>query len=116
LPIVFQFKGENLRATIEPTGSFTRMASPVILRPFAYGNGTTAMPMLLILYALPVSGVDLEWTDGQGNVLGTRQGFPRNTVIDPRLAAYPNSPMEGRTINGWAREALFQFARSRGYA
>jgi len=115
LPIVFQFRGEDLRATIEPTGSFTRMASPVILRPFAYGNGTTAMPMLLILYALPASGVDLEWTDDHGDVLGTRQGFPRNTVIDPRLAAYPNSPMKGRTINGWAREALFQFARSRGY-
>ena len=85
-----------------------RMASPLILKARALGNGKF-VPIIMRLKAPSLEGVDL------------RQGerslpLPTPTLLrDPKLATYPNSPMNGRSSQGSALEAFLVYAKERRF-
>jgi CRISPR-associated protein Cmr1 len=113
LPIVFHFQdeqnGEPHDTVLYPDNDSEgkrreRMASPLILKPLALQNGM-AVPLILHLQTPALTGVDLRRGD-------TSLGLPPTTMThDPRLAAYPNSPLAG-SPNGSAIEAFLAFARA----
>ncbi len=116
LPIVFHFKdGQDKKerfsefrdppeSELYPAGS-KRMASPVILRPLAFGDGRRAVPLIMRLVTKPLTEVELKvrgetiHTAGPGEIQGKR------------LAEYRSSPMSGLTHDGSALEAFVNFAK-----
>lgn len=114
LPIVFHFKDQGeppdtvLYPAPGPEGNRERMASPLILKPLALGNGKF-VPLIVRLKTAPLSGVDL------------RQGSESLKLPDPtfirhaKLAQYRDSPMQDRTSNGSAIEAFLAYALSCGF-
>lgn len=114
LPIVFHFKDEGeprdtvLYPAPGPEGSRERMASPLILKPLALGNGKF-VPLIVRLKTAPLTGVDLR--EGKLSL-----NLPNPTLIrGAELAQYPNSPMQGRSPNGSALEAFLAYAKSQGF-
>ena len=116
LPIVFHFKdGQDKKerftefrdppeSELCPVGS-KRMASPVILRPLAFGDGRRAVPLIMRLVTKPLTKVELKvggktiHTAGSGEIQGKR------------LTEYRSSPMSGLTEDGSALEAFVNFAK-----
>ena len=110
LPIVFHYQGQG-----EPPDTVLypgkgldgqpreRMASPLILKPLALGNGR-AVPLIMRLLTPTLTGADL------------RQGeeslpLPPTTAIrDGRLATYRDSPLAG-SASGSALDAFLVLAR-----
>jgi hypothetical protein len=83
------------------------MASPLILKPIALGNGK-AFPLIVRLNASPLTGVDLRHGD-------TSLPLPATTVIrNPRLSSYRDSPL-AESPTGSALEAFLAFARSENF-
>lgn len=109
LPIVFHFQGQGeppdtvlYPASAANGDSRERMASPLILKPLALANGK-AVPLIMQLVTLPLSGVDLRQRQGQQEI---SLPLPETTVTrDPRLATYHNSPLSG-AASGSALEAF----------
>ncbi|MCX7719160.1 MAG: type III-B CRISPR module RAMP protein Cmr1 [Candidatus Sumerlaeaceae bacterium] len=90
-----------------------RMASPVILRPLAFGDGTKAVPLVLILNAPRPKGVRIESDTVQLN----GKKFGEKSVADPCLADYESSPMKKYRLNehnvtGSALESFMKFVQS----
>jgi CRISPR-associated protein Cmr1 len=109
LPIVFHFKdkGDPEDTTLYPEKA-DRMASPLILKAVALGNGKY-VPVIVGLRTKGVQKVELR--DGQ-EVLP----LPNPTFIqDPKLANYLNSPMKGRSSRGSAIEGFLNYAESQGF-
>jgi CRISPR-associated protein Cmr1 len=116
LPIVFHFKDvqdkkerfsefrDPPESELYPAGS-KRMASPLILRPLAFGDGRKAVPMIMRLVAGPLMGIDLK-VKGE-----TIHSAGQDEIRDRRLADYRNSPMHELTKDGSALEAFVNFAR-----
>lgn len=90
-----------------------RMASPIILRPLKTGDGQFCA-MAMRLHAPPPEGVEIKFADpGVGIQAGVV--LDRNVLRGPRVGAYAKSPMNGRTTQGSAVDALMAFAKSRGF-
>jgi CRISPR-associated protein Cmr1 len=109
LPIVFHFqgRGEPPDTTLQPVvdgAGQERMASPLILKPLALADGQ-AVPIIVPLVTPGVSEVELM----QGSQSRGRRGT--NAIRHPRLARYPNSPLNGLSNQGSALEAFVNFAR-----
>ena len=116
LPIVFHFKdGQDKNGRFSefrdppeselcPVGS-KRMASPLILRPMAFGDGRRGVSLIMRLVTKPLKDVELKvkgetiHTAGPGEIRGSR------------LAEYRSSPMSGLTEGGSALEAFVNFAK-----
>jgi CRISPR-associated protein Cmr1 len=127
LPIVLKFVRNHSgdtpnNCTINPIdpvrhAGASRMASPVVLRPFKTGDGRFHA-MFLRLHAAPPSGVHIEFND---KTVSVPPGvlLDRKAICRPNLATYPPanplSPMHGRTKRGSALEALMAFADKRGF-
>jgi CRISPR-associated protein Cmr1 len=91
----------------------SRMASPVLLRPFKTRDGRFCA-MAVRLHAPPPEGVAITFKDPgvsipPGVVLG------RNVLRRPGLAGYATSPMRVRSPRGSAVEALMAFALASGF-
>ena len=116
LPIVFHFKdGQDKNGRFsefrDPPESelckigSKRMASPVILRPMAFGDGRRGVSLIMRLVTKPLKDVELKvkgetiHTAGSGEIRGSR------------LAEYRSSPMYGLTEDGSALEAFVSFAK-----
>ena len=108
LPIVFHFKDslDPPESELCPAGSM-RMASPIILRPMAFGDGRSGIPLILRLSTEPLNQVELKV---KRNVIGS--AGPKE-IRDPNLSTYRGSPMTGRSTNGSALEAFIAFAMER---
>jgi len=113
LPIVFHFKGElENDCNLEPQGA-TRLASPLIFKALAFGDGTQAVPIIL----------NLHYRSWPANVeVKGGSAWPSNpvldwktAVLDPAVANYQKSPLRGRTKRGSAVEALLNYAREKGF-
>ena len=116
LPIVFHFKDyqdapNNSELYPQRDPESRRMASPVILRPWALAGGTQALPMLLVLQAPGPQHLHLHFDGGQSSSppLGPAQ------IRRPDLTAYAGSPMAKRSPSGSAVEAFAAFAREKGF-
>lgn len=126
LPIVFHYQGqgEPPDTVLYPSNGSDgkrreRMASPLILKPLALVNGK-AIPLILQLKTLPLSGVDLRRGDRSLTL-------PQPTVIrDPGLASYAKSPLSLKQFaksedkdkeqeTGSALDAFLAFALSEGF-
>jgi CRISPR-associated protein Cmr1 len=111
LPIVFHFKDRNDPAQLELYPDWegsTRMASPLILRPLAFGDGSKAVPMIVRLRAPGPPALKLS-NDKLGPFSGDRY------LSRPDLATYANSPMAGRSKEGSALTAFFALAKEEGF-
>ena len=84
------------------------MASPVILRPLAVGNGSVALPMIVRLHAQGPKALRLS-DDTLGPFSGSR------FIVRPDLATYPNSPMMRRSKEGSALIAFLALAKEAGF-
>ncbi len=115
LPIVFHFKNgrdkddrdEDDRDPPEselcPVGS-KRMASPIILKPIAFGDGRKGVPLIIRLSAEPPKSVELK----VGGITIHSKG--QEGIRNPELTNYRGSPMSGLTTTGSAVEAFVAFA------
>ena len=82
------------------------MASPVILRPLAFGDGSRSLPMILRLVAPGPAPLRLK---------GLPHEFGSQHISRPDLATYPGSPLRNRSKAGSALEAFLTFAREQGF-
>jgi CRISPR-associated protein Cmr1 len=106
LPIVFHFKDgqDPPESELCPVGKM-RMASPIILRPMAFGDGSKAVQLIIWLSTEPLNQVELK-------VKGSKIDSTGPTGIrNPGLAAYRSSPMSGLTKTGSALEAFVAYAK-----
>jgi CRISPR-associated protein Cmr1 len=108
LPIVFHYqgRGEPGDTVLYPSAGANkqprdRMASPVILKPVAVGDGRTAVPLILCLNTSGLSGIDLR----EGST-----SLPLPTTVRVR-AAYKGSPLEGLSASGSTIEAFVALAK-----
>lgn len=116
LPIVFHFKdpGDPQDSVLYPGPigkgeKRDRMASPLILKATALGNGQF-VPLVVRLKAPRPEGVDLRERE---------RSLPLEkpvSVRDPKFAVYDNSPLKGRSRFGSALEGFINYARSQGFA
>jgi CRISPR-associated protein Cmr1 len=117
LPIIFHFKDpadSPNNSELYPKGK-TRMASPIILRPLAIGEGDRAVAMVLRLTTPPLEELELKKiTDPP--VLNA------SNIYRPDLAQYTNSPLGSpisggpkRSSNGSALDAFIGFAKEKGF-
>jgi CRISPR-associated protein Cmr1 len=116
LPIVFHFKdGQEKKerysefrdppeSELYPAGS-KRMASPVILRPVAFGDGRRSVPLIMRLVTKPLKNVELKVRGETIHSAGSEE------IRGPRLVDYRSSPMSGLTEDGSALEAFVNFAK-----
>jgi hypothetical protein len=117
LPYVIKFRsrageqGDGANdCTVYPLEA-NRAASPVILKPLAFGaDGKRAAPMLMLMSRYGANGVRIDFLSGRKE---ERRGS--QFVTDPRFARYRNSPMAGRSPNGSAVEGLLAFADEKGF-
>ncbi len=111
LPIVFHFKdgrdGEPVDTQLYPHGK-NRMASPLIIRPLAFGDHQQALPMILRLDAAGPQGVTLK-------IKSEETTFGSDSIRRREFAEYDNSPMKGRSPEGSALEAFCVYARQNGF-
>jgi CRISPR-associated protein Cmr1 len=117
LPIVFHFKDGQKKddrnsefqdppeSELCPAGSM-RMASPIILRPIAFGDGRRGVPLIMRLNTQPLHQVELKV---RGRTIHT--AGPEG-IRNPTLANYRGSPMSGLTATGSALEAFVNFAKN----
>jgi CRISPR-associated protein Cmr1 len=114
LPIIFQFKHEADLGTFElAPEDFTRMASPLILRPLAVGPNS-ALSMIVCLRTEGPLALGLTLL-GKPNNQKLRSFSGTHFVARPDLAKYRNSPMQKRSRDGSALEAFFALAREEGF-
>ena len=116
MPIVFHFKDGQKKddrnadlldppeSELCPAGSM-RMASPIILRPLAFGDGRRGVPLIMRLNTEPLQQVDLKVRGRTIHVAG------QEGIRNPELANYRGSPMQGLTAAGSALEAFVNFAK-----
>ena len=116
LPIVFHFKdGQEKKerysefrdppeSELYPAGS-KRMASPIILRPVAFGDGRRSVPLIMRLVTKPLTDVELKVRGETIHSAGPEE------IQGRRLADYKGSPMSGLTEDGSALEAFINFAK-----
>jgi CRISPR-associated protein Cmr1 len=88
----------------ENSGS-NRIASPLIIKPLAFGDGNQAVPMVACLDIAPPSGVRV-MRNNAPLIFSTK---PK--VRDSGFANYNDSPMSGRSPSGSALEAFLNFVR-----
>lgn len=108
LPIVFHFKDplDPPESELCPVEGM-RMASPIILRPIAFEDGRSGVPLILRFNTEPLNQVELKV---KGRVIDS--AGPKG-IRDPKLSTYRSSPMAGRSTNGSALEAFIAFAREK---
>jgi hypothetical protein len=85
------------------------MASPIILRPIAFGDGRNGVPLIIRLNTEPLNNVELKV---KGRVIGS---VGPTGVRDPKLTTYNGSPMAGRTSTGSALEAFVAYAKEKNF-
>jgi CRISPR type III-B/RAMP module RAMP protein Cmr1 len=122
LPIVFHFKDRQDPAQLElypawtdsSREDLTRMASPIILRPLAVGNGTKALAMILRLKTPPPAAV--RFSDSPRFKDGSGGRFTGKRVISrPDLTRYAISPMKRRSAMGSALQSFLSLAKEEGF-
>lgn len=124
LPIIFHFQdersGEPRDSELYPKDK-TRMASPIIVRPLAVGDGSQAVPMILRLATPPLQEIELKKLHGAPTKPGAHV-FNSVSIRRPELAQYCNSPMKRpepshliRSSQGSALEAFLTFIQERNF-
>jgi hypothetical protein len=123
LPIVLKFFYQHLEdglnnceiTPIDPVrkSGASRMASPIMLRPFKTCDDKF-YAMIVRLYAKRPLGVQIDF---KNKTVSLPPGTPlgRTAICRPNLATYSSSPMQGRTQDGSAVEALMAFAYECGF-
>lgn len=81
------------------------MASPVILKTLAFGDGRRSVPLIMRLVTKPLTDVELKVRGETIHSAGPEE------IRGTRLADYRSSPMSGLTEDGSALEAFVSFAK-----
>ncbi len=126
LPIGFTFKNDNRldpQSDRDPDPSelspreANRMASPLLLRPLAFGDGKKALPMVVFLEAPGPRGLQLKIKDQAGKRTVREVPLGLGSVQRPAFTNYSrDSPMgSGRSVSGSALEAFIAFAKKEGF-
>lgn len=127
MPIIFHFQSKSDPSDSEllpySTGrkdgdkGASRMASPLIIRPFLFKNRQAAA-MILRLDTPPLEGVLLKPIGGKAKP----QVFGRDSIVNEQFASYPKSPLgspetghPARSAKGSALEGFLSFAKERGF-
>jgi CRISPR-associated protein Cmr1 len=120
LPIVFQMRHDPFPGEVElypveyengRVVELTRMASPLILKPLAIGDGKQSVPLILALRASGPTAVRL-----RGKGVEVKETFGESHVRRADLSTYKGSPLAGRSKNGSAVKAFLVFAeKTRGF-
>ena len=117
LPIVFHFidrDDQPNNCELYPKG-FSRMSSPVILRPLVFSKGTPVEPMIVVLTPGILDGLELH---------GIKNPPPLNSnnIRRPDLSTYANSPLGTKdksdspySRSGSALEGFLNFAKDKGF-
>jgi len=111
LPILMHFKDYSdqvLNSRIKPVGG-ERFASPLILKPLPYGDGSRAAGMVASLAQRMPEHLEVAFSQND------REPISEAFTLGADLATYPNSPMSGRSAKGDAVEAFLAFAKAQGY-
>jgi CRISPR-associated protein Cmr1 len=92
----------------------SRVASPLILRPLAFGpQGSAAVPAIFLISPYALNGVKIQFRRSSKELRGSHY------VTDPRLSLYMNSPLgpatDPRSPSGSAVEAFLAFAQEKGF-
>ncbi len=87
-----------------------RLASPLILRPLAFGDGKQAVSAIHLVSRPTLAGVRVVFKEKR---LGEKSLGPAS-VARPDLAKYPRSPLQG-SASGSAVDAFLAFADKRGF-
>jgi len=111
MPIIIEIRGEGLKPTLQPREDHDRMASPLILRPIGFSDGSFAS-MIVRLNTSPLDSAYLK--PGKSDL---ESGYPisASEIADPGLSAFPDSPRHKFGTTGSALDALVSFAESRGF-
>jgi hypothetical protein len=126
MPIILEIRGEDIKPTIKPGNNIERMASPIILRPFKYKNGSGVLkykPMILLLqkpqlheaYIEPGIVFPKEQSDDKSDLT---EGVPieQNEIrIAHNVSLYYKHPIRGRSSNNSALEAFITYAKEKGF-
>ncbi len=123
LPMIVQMKGDPdfqtevqiLPATCGRDGRpvpLDRMASPLVLRPMAFGDGTHARGMILLLKSPKPAGLTVRHAS-----IKSEQFYDSSSMEGNRTRSYPNSPIARYSKSATdAVTAFLEFAKSeRGY-
>jgi len=113
MPIIIEIRGEGLKHTLQHSEDHDRMASPLILRPMKFSNGSFAS-MIIRLNTPPLGPAYLK-PDKKDRVIGYH--IPAPEIVDPnRSSAFPESPRHKFCTAGCsALDAFVLFAQSRGF-
>jgi CRISPR-associated protein Cmr1 len=112
MPIIFEIRNEGLKPTLQHTEDHDRMASPLILRPMRFGNGSFAS-MIIRLSTSPLKSAYLK--PGKSDLV---VGYPISVseISDPKRSAFSDSPRHKFCPGGCsALDAFLSFARTRGF-
>ena len=126
MPIIFELRGEkipiedcegNIKPTLTPDGETERMASPLILRPICFRDGSSAA-LIFFLRTPPLDKAVLK--PGECD-LEEAEAIDSDHIRSSELMNYPDSPMglgpEGklRSASGSALDAFKSFIEEKGF-
>jgi len=124
LPIIFHLRDEPVPKVearpVEPgQPKSTRMASPMILRALAIGDGDKTLPMILPLLARVPTELRLVMHEERKGETPLPRRISAGEISRPDLTDYgPHkgpSPMQGRSASGSPLEAFLSFAGKKGF-
>jgi CRISPR-associated protein Cmr1 len=111
MPIIFEIRGEGIKPTLQPNEEHDRMASPLILRPIKFGNGSFAS-MIIRLHTPILESAYLK--PGKTD-LACGYTINASQIRDPLNAQYLDSAMTGLCDSGSALDALITLAEKRNF-
>jgi len=112
MPIIIEIRGEGLKPTLQHTKDHDRMASPIILRPIRFSNGSFAS-MIMRLNTSPLQSAYLK---PDNNDLVAGYPISVSEISDPWRSAFSDSPRHRFCSGGCsALDAFMSFALTRGF-
>jgi len=128
MPIIFELrgeeiplkhcKGENIKPTLIPDKKIERMASPLILRPIRFQDGSSAA----LAFFLKVPPLDKAYLKPGGCDLEQGEKIEGSQIRSAQLATYFDSPMgpansggDCRSSSGSALEAFKSYIMEKGF-
>ncbi len=106
LPIIFEIRNENLKPTLIPGNNHERMASPLVLRPLRFSDGSHAA-LIYLFKTPPIREALLK--PGEKDLLRDELPIGEDQIRSSELNKYQDSPMSSSTNTGSALEAFQAF-------
>lgn len=113
LPIIFEIRNENLKPILIPDNNHERMASPLVVRPLRFSDGSHAA--LIYLFKTPPIREALLKPEDE-DLLKNKVTIGEDQIRSSELNKYQDSPMSCSSNNtGSALEAFQDFILNRNF-